>query len=102
MKMLIVSIGCALLLASGYSCSGAESNSSKKTKKMERVNYSEEEMELLSRLNYWVQNGGDAEHPVDSIKVQGEASSMVDNLKKKIADAGLMIKWDGTKYIFID
>lgn len=104
MKNVIFFIGMTIVLNCGFACTGTNKETTQKAeKKMEgNKEYSKEAMELLSRLNYWVENGGDHDHPVDSIKPQGEASAMVENLKKKIADAGYKIEWDGKKYVFIE
>lgn len=62
---------------------------------------SDEAKELLRSLNYWVANGGDPEHPLDSIKSQGESNARVQNLKEQIADLGLKIEWNGHEYVFV-
>ena len=102
MKRTIVFIGVIGAIGSSFSCGGTQPNSeSNKLKKMEqRQEISEDAKELLRSLNYWVANGGDPEHPLDSIKSQGESNARVQDLKEQIADLGYKIEWNGHEYVF--
>lgn len=62
---------------------------------------SAEAKEMLENLNYWVAAGGDPEHPLDSIKSQGESNGRVQNLKEQMIDLGLKIEWNGHEYVFV-
>lgn len=60
----------------------------------------DEDRLLLNSLNYWVKGGGDSEHPIKNMKSTGESNSKVEDLKAKIAEKGLKIKWMNGKYEF--
>jgi len=61
----------------------------------------DEKQLLLNALNYWVKGGGDPQHRSKNLKSTGESNSKVEDLKEKIAQKGLNIKWVNGKYEFI-
>ncbi|ASS48520.1 MAG: hypothetical protein A3D31_07820 [Candidatus Fluviicola riflensis] len=102
MKRVIVFIGITGVIGCSFSCGTQTDSKSEEGKKMEqKQEVSQEAKELLSRLNYWVANGGDPEHRPDSIKSTGESNAMVQNLKEQIAKMGYQIEWAGDEYVFV-
>jgi|GEM_PF-4094831 len=53
---------------------------------------------LLDRLNYWVQQGGDPDHSPAGVKSTGESRSKIMDIKNIFEKAGIELKWVNDHY----
>jgi|APCry4251928276_1046603.scaffolds.fasta_scaffold90181_4 hypothetical protein len=50
--------------------------------------------ELLAELNYWGQYA-----PGGRIADTGEVSTMIDNLRQRLAELGVTVSWNGERFV---
>lgn len=55
--------------------------------------------QLIQQLNFWMQQGGDADHRLENVKSTGESNAAFEEIRKKLDSLEVKYQWKDNRYL---